>query len=391
MQSTESRPQSQTQAALPVRAALVPEAGADFELRQLSLDTDLQPEEVLVRVVATGICQTDLHARGGDMGTSFPAVFGHEGAGVVERVGSAVDGINPGDHVVMSYTYCGTCGPCRAGRHSYCVHHVDLNFGGARPDGSNALYEGETEIHGHFFGQSSFSTHAIASQRNLVVVDRELDLEQLAPLGCGMQTGAGAVLNSLRVPAGASIAVFGTGGVGLAAVMAAAAAGASTIVAVDLVPERLELALELGATNVIDVRGGDLLGKLRELVPEGLDYIVEVTGRPEMLNIAVDALAPLGTAGLVGGSPLGTTAPIQMNTLLGGRSVMGIAQGDSIPQVFLPRLIELQRRGRFPFERLVRFYEFDEINEAIADMQSGKTIKPVLRMPPLPHDPTTED
>jgi aryl-alcohol dehydrogenase len=205
-------------------------------------------------------------------------------------------------------------------------------------------------------------------------------LELLGPLGCGLQTGAGAVLNSLKVPAGASLAVFGSGAVGLAAIMAAKIAGAHPIIAVDVNPKRLELARELGATHVLDPRDVDLRDGLAAITPGGLDFVLEITARPEMLNAAVDVLAPLGTAALIGGAPQGTEAPIDMNNLLFGRTVRGIVQGDSVPQLFVPQLIELYRAGHFPFDRLVRFYEFEEINQAAADMRSGTTIKPILRV-----------
>jgi aryl-alcohol dehydrogenase len=182
------------------------------------------------------------------------------------------------------------------------------------------------------------------------------------------------------VPAGASLAVFGSGAVGLAAIMAATVAGVHPIVAVDVNPARLDLARELGATHVLDPRAVDLRDALAAVTAGGLDFVLEITARPEMLKTAVDVLAPLGTAALIGGAPQGTEAPIDMNNLLFGRTVRGIVQGDSIPQLFVPQLIELYRAGDFPFDRLVRFYEFEEINQAAADMRSGAVVKPILRV-----------
>jgi aryl-alcohol dehydrogenase len=300
----------------------------------------------------------------------------------VAAVGATVNSVSPGDHVILSYQSCGQCRPCLQGHYSYCQRAFEANFGGARLDGSNGLHHNGAgpDVHGHFFGQSSFATYSLATERNVVNVPPDVPLELLGPLGCGLQTGAGAVLNSLKVPARASLAVFGTGAVGLAAVMAAGIAGAHPIVAVDINPKRLELARELGASHVLDPRGVDLRDALAEIVPGGLDFVLEITARPEMLKTAVDVLAPLGTAALIGGAPLGTEAPIDMNNLLFGRSVRGIIQGDSIPQLFVPQLIELYRAGHFPFDRLVRFYEFEEINQAAADTRSGATIKPILRV-----------
>jgi aryl-alcohol dehydrogenase len=364
-----------------ITAAVVDEKSAPFELRELELEAP-RSGEVLVRIVATGICQSDLHVRDQEYPVPLPAVFGHEGAGVVAAVGATVNSVSPGDHVILSYQSCGQCRPCLQGHYSYCQRAFEANFGGARLDGSNGLHHNGAgpDVHGHFFGQSSFATYSLATERNVVNVPPDVPLELLGPLGCGLQTGAGAVLNSLKVPARASLAVFGTGAVGLAAVMAAGIAGAHPIVAVDINPKRLELARELGASHVLDPRGVDLRDALAEIVPGGLDFVLEITARPEMLKTAVDVLAPLGTAALIGGAPLGTEAPIDMNNLLFGRSVRGIIQGDSIPQLFVPQLIELYRAGHFPFDRLVRFYEFEEINQAAADTRSGATIKPILRV-----------
>ncbi|MFI5755594.1 NAD(P)-dependent alcohol dehydrogenase [Streptomyces sp. NPDC051569] len=369
---------------IPVRAAVVREKGQPFVFEELDLDTRLRPDEVLVKVVASGLCQTDIHVRDQNLPVPLPAVLGHEGAGIVERTGSAVTSVAPGDSVVMSYQACGHCRPCRRGQYTYCEQAFPINFGGSRMDGTNALHsrteEKDGEIHGHFFGQSSFATHALATERNVVKVADDLPLDLLSPLGCGLQTGAGAVLNSLRIPAGASVVVMGTGTVGLAAIMAAKVVGASPIIAVDVVPERLAMAAELGATHTVNGKEEDTAARIAEITGGGADYVLEITGLPHMLTLAVDALAPLGTAALIGGARAGAEAPVNMNALLGGRTVRGIAQGDSIPQLFIPQLIDLYRSGRFPFDRLVKFYEFDDINQAVTDTKTGATVKPVLRI-----------
>jgi aryl-alcohol dehydrogenase len=228
-------------------------------------------------------------------------------------------------------------------------------------------------VNGHFFGQSSFSTHVLATERNLVKVPKDLPLEVLAPLGCGMQTGAGTVMNSLAVPAGASIAIFGTGGVGLAAVMAARIAGANPIIGVDRIPARLKLAQELGATHVIDTRRDGVTDGIRAATGGGVDYVVETTGDNRLYRLAVVLLNPKGTAAYIAGE----NGP---DSLPGGRRALSIVQGDAVPQTFIPRLIEYYRKGLFPFDRLERFYEFKQINRAIADARCGRTIKPVLRV-----------
>jgi aryl-alcohol dehydrogenase len=367
-----------------VHAAVVEEKSGPFVFRELTLEAP-RPNEVLVRIVAAGICQTDVHVRNQEYPVPLPLVLGHEGAGVVESIGAGVKGVAVGDHVVLSYPSCGECRYCRGGHNAYCEHAFEICFGGSRLDGSNALRwpEGAAQkgtIHGHFFGQSSFATYAVADASNVVKVPSDLPLDLLAPLGCGIQTGAGAVFNSLKVRPGSSIAVFGTGSVGLAAVMAARVAGAAVIIAVDVNPRRLALARELGATHAINGRDGDTAEQIKRITRIGADHVLEITARPEMLKLAAEVLAPLGTAALVGGAPAGTQASVDMNTLLNGRTVRGIIQGDAVPQVFIPTLIQMYKAGVFPFDRLVRFYDFEFINRAIEDAQNGQSIKPVLRI-----------
>ncbi|HEY4463993.1 MAG TPA: NAD(P)-dependent alcohol dehydrogenase [Streptosporangiaceae bacterium] len=360
-------------------AAVTAGHGAPFNLVNLHTGP-LGQDEILVRIAATGVCQTDAHSRNGDMLVPMPAVLGHEGAGVVQTTGSAVTAVSPGDHVALTFPSCGRCRPCLAGSPANCLHGFRLSFGCARADGTSAYVQ--AGVHGHFFGQSSFATFARATERNVIKIDEEMPLALAGPLGCGVQTGAGAVLNSLQVTPGSSLAIFGTGAVGLSAVMAATIAGASTIVAVDVNDGRLRLAEELGATHTVNGRDDDVGKSLRSLAPDGLDYVIEITGLPDMLALAVDCVGPMGTAGLVGGAPAGTTAAIDMNRLLnGGRRVHGIAQGDSIPHIFIPKLVEFYRAGRLPLEKIVKTYEMAEINEAFEDAARGEAIKPVLTMP----------
>jgi aryl-alcohol dehydrogenase len=360
-----------------IKAAVVRTKGGPFEMETLQLE-EPRMDEVLIRIVATGVCQTDAHVRDQAYAVPLPVVLGHEGAGVVEKIGSAVTTVAPGDHVALSYQSCGHCSLCLTGHGPYCEHGWDLCFGGHRLDGSNSF--GQDGVHGHFFGQSSFATYSLATERNVVKIPSDVPLELMGPLGCGMQTGAGAVFNTLEVPPGASIAIFGTGAVGIAAIMAARIAGASPIIAVDISDERLTLAAELGATHTINGRNEDIRSRIMAITGSGVDYVLEITAQPKMLKLAVDVLKILGTAGLIGGAPAGTEAAVDMNQLLNGRKLRGIAQGDAIPQVFIPKLIELFKAGKFPFDRLVKFYDFDDINQAFADAKSGKTVKPILRI-----------
>ncbi|WP_018700874.1 NAD(P)-dependent alcohol dehydrogenase [Amorphus coralli] len=365
-----------------IKAAVIREEGAEFTLEDLRLGAP-GPLEVMVRVVAAGMCHTDLIIRDQYYPTPLPVVLGHEGSGIVEAVGDAVTAFEPGDHVVMSFMSCGICHPCQSGHPCHCDDFFALNFGGCRKDGSTAVAERDGDpIHDHFFGQSSFSTYAIAHQRNLVKVDADAPLELLGPLGCGIQTGAGAVLNSLGVGAGQSFASFGAGAVGLSAVMAAKVAGATTIIAVDVQPNRLELAKDCGATHTINSKETDPVEAIREITGGGADYTLESSGIPEVLRQAVDALGTMGTCGIVGAPKLGVEAGFDVNSvMIPGKRIMGIVEGSSVPQIFIPHLVELQRQGRFPFEKLVKFYDFDQINQAVEDSEAGRTIKPILRMP----------
>jgi aryl-alcohol dehydrogenase len=357
------------------QAAVLDAKGGRFDFREVEVG-DLRPDEVLVRVVASGICHTDIYVRE-VAGTQFPVILGHEGAGIVEKVGIGVESLKPGDRVVMSYPYCGHCDHCFAGHPAYCAHNMALSFGGARLDGSNAYLGG---VHGHFFAQSSFATYSVATERNIVKVSDDVPLELMAPLGCGFQTGAGAILNTLKVPSGSSVVVLGSGAVGMAAIMAARIAAASTIIAVDINDDRLKLAQELGATHAINGSKEDTKKRILEITGKGADFIIELTGRPAMLSMASEAVAQLGTVALIAASPAGTQAPIDMMNLLNGRTLRGIVQGDSISKVFLPKLIDYYRAGKFPFDRLVKFYEFRDIEQAFEDTKKGVTIKPVIRI-----------
>jgi aryl-alcohol dehydrogenase len=350
-----------------ISAAVLRTRGGPLTIEALEMEGP-RDEEVLVRVVASGICHTDIDFC--DSGGSTPVVLGHEGAGIVEEVGKAVRGVKRGDHVVLSYQSCGRCRACKAGRPTHCDHFWDLNFGFARLDGSNALEA--SGVRGHFFGQSSFATHALATERNVVKVAKTLPLELLAPLGCGLQTGAGTVMNSLAVKRGASIAVFGTGSVGLAAVMAARIVGADPIIAVDMKAKRLALGRELGATHTINNANTELIRRIRTIAGGGIDHVVEDTGDAELYRAGLDLLNRGGSMALLAGNGRAGAMP-------DGRKVLDVIQGDAVPQTFIPHLIKLYRQGRFPFDRLVKFYDFADINQAIADEKSGKTIKAVLR------------
>ncbi|MFI5794485.1 NAD(P)-dependent alcohol dehydrogenase [Streptomyces sp. NPDC051677] len=361
------------------RAAVVESGGAPFTLSDVVLD-DPAPHEALVRLVAAGVCHTDLGVASGGLPFPLPGVLGHEGAGVVEAVGSAVTGVAPGDHVVLSFTSCGDCRNCHGGHPAYCATWLPLNLiGGRRADGTSTISRNGEALGGHFFGQSSFAERALVDERSLVKVDPDVPLASIAPLGCGVQTGVGAVWNVLTPAIGSTIVVLGAGAVGLSAVMAAALTPATTIIAVDKVAERLALAKELGATHTVDAGQATLGEAIAEITGgQGADGIVETTGSTAVLRQGVDALAARGTLVVVGAPPFGTEVALDVNGLLGGKRVVGLTLGDAETQTFIPALVKLVKEGRLPLDRLIGIYAFADIGQAVQDMTSGKTIKPVL-------------
>lgn len=362
-----------------IKAAVVREQSGPFVIEEVTLE-EPRAHEVLVRIAGVGMCHTDLVVRDQYFPTPLPAILGHEGSGVVERIGAAVTKVAVGDHVVLSFASCGECANCRQGRYGYCPDLYGRNFSGARPDGSSPCCDAQGgRLSGYFFGQSSFGEQAIATERSVVKIPKDVPLEIMGPLGCGIQTGAGAVINALRPGAGSSIAVFGAGSVGLSAIMAARVVGCATIVAVDMNEARLKLALELGATDAVKA-GDDAVAQIQALTGgEGVQYSLECTGLPKVARQAVDCLRLTGVCGIIGVSPLGTEIALDMNGLLFGRTVRGIIEGDSVPDIFIPQLIELWRQGRFPFDRLIEFYPLSRIEEAAHAAEQGRVLKPVLR------------
>lgn len=360
-----------------IHAAVIEEESDAFRIEELSLD-EPRADEVLVRIVATGVCPADTAARDQRFSIPLPVVLGHEGAGIVEAVGDHVTDIESGDHVVLTFDHDGTCRNCQEGNVAYCSNFNEYNFSGRRGTDQSSPLSRDGEQVGLFFGQSSFATHSVASERQVVTVPDDVPLEILGPLGCGIQTGSGAVINSLDPDAGTSIAVFGVGAVGLSAVMGAVLKGCTTIIAVDPIDERLELAAELGASHIINPDQEDTVEAIQTLT-NGVDYSVETTGVPSVIQQAVDSTRILGECGLVGGAS-GEKANLDANDLLAGRMVRGISQGDSIPDVFIPQLIDLYRQDQFPFDELISFYEFEDIDQAVEDSEEGRAIKPVLRI-----------
>lgn len=337
--------------------------------------------EVLVKMAGCGICHADLAARDQLHHVPLPAVLGHEGSGVVERVGAHVKTIKPGDPVVLCSYSCGECESCISGHPSCCEKNHAVNFSGVYADGTKRLRDKNGVALSSFFSQSSFATYAVADERNTVKVDGAVELSLLGPLGCGLQTGAGAVINRLRPKPGDTLAVFGCGSVGLAAVMAAKLCGCSKIIGIDAVPSRLSMALELGATHVINAKKiTKVAEEVKHIAPGGAEYSLDTTGVPALINESLYCLKRGGNAAIVS-STGDAVIGIQLQYALMGvcKSLTGVVQGDSIPKLFIPRLVEFYKEGRFPFDKLVRYYGLDEINRAFEDTHNGSTIKPVIR------------
>lgn len=361
-------------------AAVLRASDGAFTIETLTLD-EPAPGEVRVALVASGICHTDSAVRDPFRPTPYPVVLGHEGSGRIEAIGPGVTDLEVGQPVVLSFSSCGHCRFCSRGESSYCEQMWDLNFSCCRPDGSTSLTDEDGAVGSHFFGQSSFATHAIVPRSSIVPVPDDAPLELLGPLGCGVQTGAGAVFNVFQPDPGESLVVFGCGAVGMSAILAAQIAGCNPIIGVDIHDGRLETAVRLGATHTINSASEDVMSALLEITAGGVDYSFDAVGAPGTFEAAVASLAHRGTCGFVAAGGPDHTAEVSLRALLSGKTITGILEGSSTPSVFIPQLIELHRQGRFPFDKLITTFPLAEINEAEAASKSGEVIKPVLLMP----------
>lgn len=363
-----------------IDAAVISEKGGTFDLQQLDADGP-RDGELLVEIKGVGLCHTDLLVRDQFISMKLPAVLGHEGAGIVKAVGAGVADIGVGDHVVLSFSSCGHCRRCDQDLPSYCQSFAALNYVGRRPDGTTPLSKDGKDVSSYFFGQSSFATHAVVPRSSAIKVTPSVPIELMGPLGCGVQTGVGGILRSLGCAGGSSIAIFGGGTVGLSAVMGAKIAGCRTIIMVEPVAERRQLAMEFGATHVIDPNAGlDVVADIRALQKGGVDYAFDTSGLPAVISSALKCLGSYGALGLVGMPPTQKDVlSINLATAVAkGIQVKGIIEGDSDPQTFIPELIGYFERGDLPIDRMIRTYALDQINEAVADHSSGSVVKAVL-------------
>jgi Zn-dependent alcohol dehydrogenase len=353
-------------------AAVLRASGKSFEIDQVEIEKP-RPDEVLVRIEAVGVCHSDLVVAGMAQPQQLPMVLGHEGAGLIEAIGEKVTDLRLGDRVLLSYAWCGQCPNCQRNRMAYCAQSDPLNLAGSRLDGSGGMRIGSMPVRARFCGQSSFATYALAAAHTVVPVPDDVPFEILAPLGCGVQTGAGTVLNALQPEAGSSIAVFAVGSVGLSAIMAAKVAGCERIIAVDPKSQRRELALALGATAAVDPVDA------KQAIRPGVDYAIDCIGKPEVARAAIASLAAPGVCAIVGLQGMCTPIDLDLAKLVGkGQTLRGVVEGNAVPRTFIPQLINLYRNGLLPVDQLVTTFPLDEINEAIAATQRGDVVKAVL-------------
>lgn len=361
-----------------IKAAIALAPDQPFAIQDIHLD-DPQDHEILVKIKGVGICHTDLVAKAGVLPPPLPSILGHEGAGIVEKIGTKVTSLAVGDHVVLSFVSCRQCARCTSDSPAYCENFVPLNILGVRADGSHTAKSQDTGISAHFFGQSSFATYALTSESNTIKVDKDLPIELLGPLGCGIQTGAGSVIKAMACEEGSSLVIFGGGSVGLSALLGAMVQKCSTIILVEPMESRRQLALSLGATHVIDPSTEDTEAAIRDISEAGVNYGFDTTGISTVIETAIKILAPRGQLGLVGTvnpeSPLPSFDP---NAILEGKTIRGIVEGEVDPQVFIPQILKEYKQGNFPFDRLITTYPFEQINEAIEAQHRGDCVKPVL-------------
>lgn len=365
-----------------MRAAILEQVNTPLVIEEVELD-EPKANEVLVKMVAAGICHTDLHCIKGDLATPPPVVLGHEGAGIVEKVGGNVTEVHPGDRVVVTVApYCGKCPACMMGVPTSCeTDPQTAMLMGTMADGTKRLRRKDGTELSHFMAQASFAEYAVTEESATVKVRDDAPLDVVCLLGCGASTGIGAVINKARVKAGSSVAIFGCGGVGLATIMAAKLVGAQPIVAVDLLDSKLETARELGATVLVNASKEDPVMKIATECAGGVDYSFEVIGNTAAMTQAFHSVYPRpgGMALVLGLAPIGETFSIEAWRFMREVTITGCTVGSIHPRIDIPRYIDLFMDGKLPLDRLVSArYPLDQVNEAVKDTLDGKIIRGVV-------------
>jgi S-(hydroxymethyl)glutathione dehydrogenase / alcohol dehydrogenase len=361
-----------------MRAAVLGGPGQPFEVDEVELAPP-RSDEVLVRIAASGLCASDLNVLDGKRSlTPFPVVLGHEAAGTVVEVGPDVTRLRPGDPVVLSIVpSCGACPPCRRGRPNFCTTAGTAMSAGSLFDGTSRLTRGGARLN-HFLTVSSFAEYAVVPESGAVVIPPEVPLDRAALLSCAVLTGFGAVVNTARVTPGSRVAVFGCGGVGQNVVQGARVAGAARIVAVDVVPEKLEVARRLGATDVIDARRDDPVAAVRELVG-GVDYAFEASGRPETVQQAWRSLDAFGELTLVGLMRHGASLTIDADPFVNEQVIRGCYFGSAHLQRDVPALIDRYLAGDLLLEEIIgERIHLDGLDSAFDRLREGVGLRHVL-------------
>lgn len=361
-----------------MKAAVLYEAGAPLKIEDVTLD-EPGANEILVKLVATGVCHSDLHFMKGEMPAAMPVIPGHEGAGIVEKVGPGVTTVKPGDHVIMMVAFnCGKCRFCNAGRPTSCVENLPIQMMATLPYGQMRARKGDQQIH-HLFGLACYAEKVVVHERSAVKVRDDAPLDVVCLLGCGASTGIGTAINTTKVKAGETMAIFGCGGVGLAAVMGAKLAGAR-VIAIDALDNKLDMAKKLGADYVINAKKDDPQLKIFEILGGGVDYALEFIGNVEITVKALGSIRPGGLLVVAGMAPLTSMLTIAPFEFLLGKTITGAVQGDIIPQIDIPKYVDLYMNGKLPIDKLItRSYKLDQINEAFEAMKKGETIRSVIK------------
>lgn len=361
-----------------ITASLMTHPHEPLETVSLEL-SEPRPDEVLVRLAATGVCASDAHTHSGRIPSPSPCVLGHEGAGVVERVGSAVTHVAAGDHVALSWMpSCGVCRHCVSGRPVLCTAAAPAMFAGTLLDGTVRLHRGEQPV-SHYSFLSTFATHCVVPASSAIRIGRHVPLAVASLVGCGILTGYGAVVNRAKVGPGSSVAVFGAGGVGLSAVMAARLSGAEQIIVVDPVAAKLEEAKLFGATHAIET-SADVVENIRELSDGGVDYAVDAAGAEGIVGQAFSATLAGGTIVCVGMPGVEARPSLPGPELVRDEKIVtGSLYGSSRPSVDIPAILRRYTAGELPLDRMItRSYELDELNRAFTDMREGRLRRGVV-------------
>ncbi|HUU63357.1 MAG TPA: Zn-dependent alcohol dehydrogenase [Dehalococcoidia bacterium] len=363
-----------------MKAAVLYEIKTPLKIEDVSLD-DPQQNEVLVKIVASGVCHSDLHFMNGDMPQPTPFVPGHEGAGIVEKVGPGVTTLQPGDHVLLNIAFsCGKCPRCYEGRPTLCVENLPIQMMATLPGGGIRLHKGDQALY-HLFGLACFAQKVVVHERSAIKIREDAPLDVVCVLGCGVSTGIGAAINTAHVRPGESIVIYGCGGVGLSAVMGAKLAGAGTIIAVSRSDHKLNKAKELGADYVIKASEEEPLAKVAELTGGGADYAIESVGSVNVIVQALGSIRMGGTCVVAGMAPLADTLTLAPFHFLLGKTMTGSTQGDVVPQIDIPRYIDLFMAGKLPIDKLItKSYKLEQVNEAFEALEKGEAIKSVIKL-----------